>query len=195
MLYRSLCDSSVQYTYFTLPYAGKPEDLNNEASKFYITGTDEYSKYLVENFNRFNSIKGCNISMDRYFTSITLADWAITKHFSIVGTMHLDRKGIPKEIKSIEGREEKSTIYAYQSNGDAVLVSYVNKKKKGKKNIILTTMHTSVKVTKDQRVKPNVHTFYDHTKGGSRFNSQYNENEESEMDNQCSSVCFGYCSY
>ena len=36
MLYRSLCKSSIQYTYFTilLPCAGKPEDLNNEASKF-----------------------------------------------------------------------------------------------------------------------------------------------------------------
>ena len=31
-----------------LPHAGKPENLNNEASKFYITGADEYSKYLVE---------------------------------------------------------------------------------------------------------------------------------------------------
>ena len=103
MLYRSLCDSSVQYTYFTLPYAGKPEDLNIEARNFYITGTDEYSKYLVENFNRFNLIKGCNISVDRYFTSTTLlADWATTKHFSIVGTMRLDRKKIPKEIKSME---------------------------------------------------------------------------------------------
>ena len=80
--------------------------------------------------------------------------------------MRLDRKGIPEEIKSIEGREEKSTIYAYQSNGDAMLVSYVDKKKKGKKNIVvLKTMHTSVGVTKDQRVKPSVHTFYDHTKG------------------------------
>ena len=166
MLYRSLCDSSAQYTYFTLPYAGKPEDLNNESNKFYITGSDEYTKYLVENFNRFNSIKGYNISMDRYFTSVTLADWAKTKHFSIVGTMRLDRKGIPKEIKSMEWREEKSTIYACQSNGDGLLVSYVDNKKAGKKNIVvLTTMHTSVSVTKDQRVKPNVHTFYDHTKG------------------------------
>ena len=58
-------------------------------------------------------------------------------------------------------------IYAYQSNGDGLLVSYVNKKKVGKKNIVvLTTMHTSVSVTKDQRVKPNVHTFYDHNKVG-----------------------------
>ena len=172
MLYCSLCDSSAQYTYFTLPYAGNPEDLNNEASKFYITGTNEYSNFLAENFNRFSSIKSCNISMDRYFTSITLADWETTKHFSIAGTMLLDRKVIPKEIKSMEGREEKSTIYAYQSDGfqsdgNSLLVSYVDKKKAGKKNIVvLTTMHTSVSVTKDQRVKPNVHTFYGHTKGG-----------------------------
>ena len=27
-------------------------------------------------------------------------------------------------------------------------------------------MHNGVSVTKDQRVKPNIHTFYDHTKGG-----------------------------
>ena len=148
--------------------AGKPEDLNNEANAFYVTGTDEYSKYLVENFSCFNLIKDCNISVDCYFTSTTLlADWAITKHFSIVGTMCLDRKGIAKEIKSMEGREEKSTIYAYQSNGDSLLVSYVDKNKAGKKNIVvLTTMHTSVSVTKDQRVKPNVHTFYDQTKRG-----------------------------
>ena len=68
MLYRSLCDSSVQYTYFTLPCAGKPEDLNIEARNFYITGTDEYSKYLVENFNRFNSIK------------VVTSQWTVTLH-------------------------------------------------------------------------------------------------------------------
>ena len=80
--------------------------------------------------------------------------------------MRLDRKGIAKKIKSMGGREEKSTIYAYQSNGDGLLVCYVDKKKAGKKNIVvLTTMHTSVSVTKDQHVKPNVHTFYDHSKG------------------------------
>ena len=34
--------------------------------------------------------------MDRYFTSITLADWETAKFFSIVQTMRLDRKGINK---------------------------------------------------------------------------------------------------
>ena len=78
-----------------------------------------YSKYLVENFNRFSSIKDCNISI----TSITLADWATTKQFSIVGTIRLDRKGIPKEINSMDGREEKLTSYAYQRNCDGLLVT------------------------------------------------------------------------
>ena len=167
LLYRSLCDSSVQYTYYSLPYAGKPDDLTGDAGKYYITSTDQYSKYLVENFNKLNSIKSCNVSVDRYFTSITLADWATSHNFSIVGTMRLDRNGIPKEIKTLDGRQEKSTLYAYQKDGEAMLVFYVDKEKSGKRNVVvLTTMHNSVSVTKDQRVKPNVHTFYDHTKGG-----------------------------
>ena len=78
-----------------------------DAGKYYITGTDQYSKYLIENFNIFNSIKGSNVSMDRYFPSITLEDWAASHNFSIVGTMHLDRKGIPKEIKTLDSRQDK----------------------------------------------------------------------------------------
>ena len=55
----------------------------------------------------------------------------------------------------------------YQSNGDSLLVSHFDKKKAGKETItVLTTVNTSVTVTKNQRVKPNVHSFYDHTKGG-----------------------------
>lgn len=45
---------------------------------------------------------------------------------------------IPNEIKLTEGHEEKS-IYGYQSNDDALLVSYVDKKKTGKRNIVILT--------------------------------------------------------
>ena len=43
LLYLSICDSEVQYCYFTLPYAGKPEKIDDQhsASKLYVTGTDE----------------------------------------------------------------------------------------------------------------------------------------------------------
>ena len=48
-----------------------------------------------------------------------------------------------------------------------MLVSYIDKRQSGKKNVILlSTMHDNVKITKDQQKKPSVHTIYDHTKGG-----------------------------
>ena len=64
LLYSSLCDLSTSYTYFTLPYAGKPKEIAGEAAKFYVTGIDDYTKYLVTGFNQYNSIQGCNISTD-----------------------------------------------------------------------------------------------------------------------------------
>ena len=48
-----------------------------------------------------------------------------------------------------------------------MLLSYIDKKKKGKKNILaLTTMHNQVKLSVDERKKPHALVFYDHTKGG-----------------------------
>ena len=44
----------------------------HEASKYYISGTDEYTKYLENGVNHYNSIDGSNISMDRYFTLVTI---------------------------------------------------------------------------------------------------------------------------
>ena len=166
LLYRSLCHSTVTYTYFSLAYAGKPEVAGGNGVKFYITGTDEYTKYLVNGLSRYTSIQGRNISMDCYFTSVFLAEWALQKKFTIVCTMHYDRKGIPKEVKVIGNREEKSVLYVYHKEKNIMLASYIDKKKSGKKNaILLSTMHDSVKVANDQRKKPQIHSMYDHTKG------------------------------
>ena len=128
LLYRSLCDSSVWHTYYTLPYARKPEVRTGDSSKYYVTGTDEYTKYLLTEVSRFNSIEGCNISVDRYFTSVSLAEWGINHKFTIVGTMQHDREGIPKEMKSLKDREEKSTIFAHPSEKNIMMVLYIDKK-------------------------------------------------------------------
>ena len=56
--------------------------------------------------------------------------------------------------------------FAHGKDDDLMLVSYVDKKKSGKNNVVvLTSMHDNVRVTKDKRRKPQVHTFYDHKKG------------------------------
>ena len=48
-----------------------------------------------------------------------------------------------------------------------MLPSYIDKKKKGKKNTLaLTTMHNQVKLSVDEKKKPHALVFYGHTKGG-----------------------------
>ena len=157
LLYCSLCDASVPCTCYSLPYAGKPDVIDDEANKYYVTRTGNYAKYLVNGFCKFNKIKGCNISMDRYFTSVSLAKWVSENNFTIVGIMRFDCIGLPNE---------KSIKYLYQKDGNALLVSYIDKKNSGKKKIVvLSTMHSIVRVTKDEQKKPHVHSFYNHTKG------------------------------
>ena len=167
LIFRSLCDSTATYTYYTLPYTGKPEVAEGDTAKYYVTGTDAYTQYLVNEISNYSSIQGCSISLDRYFTSVSYAEWALEKKFTIVGTMRDDRKRIPKELKSVNDREEKLVLYVYHEEKNVMLVSYIDKKKSGKKNVIVfTTMHGKVKITNDQRKKPHVHVMYDHLKGG-----------------------------
>ena len=165
--YRSLCDASVLYTCYSLPYAGKPEDFSGDASKYYISGTNECTKYLVNEVTGYNSIQGCNISMYRYFTSVTLAEWALDHNFTIVGTMRQDWKGISKELKVMKNWDERFVLYVQDGEKNIMFVSYIVKKKSGQKNIIgLTTLHDIVKVSNDKRSKAQVLVMYDHAKGG-----------------------------
>ena len=105
--------------------------------------------------------------MDRYFTSVTIAQWALENKITIVGTMRLDRKGIPKEMKSLENREERSVLYVFGSDEKILLVLYIDKNKCGKGNVVVVrTLHDEVRVTKDDRKKKDIHKLYDHTKWG-----------------------------
>ena len=91
-MYRSLFDSATTYKHFSLMYGGKPENTDGSAGKYYVTGTNEYTRYLVNELPTDNTPQGCNISMDRYFNSVPLAAWAIEKKFTIIGSMHHDQK-------------------------------------------------------------------------------------------------------
>ena len=46
----------------------------------------------------------------------------LEKKITIVGTMRLDCKGIPKEIKSLENREERSVLCVVDSDEKILLV-------------------------------------------------------------------------
>lgn len=83
-------------------------------NKCYVSCTDEYTKYLVTQTSKYNKLIGTNISMYRSFTSVSVAKWALDEQsITIVGTMRHTRKGIPKELKMLDRREKKWTMYVY----------------------------------------------------------------------------------
>ena len=63
--------------------------------------------------------------MDQYFTLVSLAEWAMGHHFTIVGIMRYDHKVIPKEKKLLRGREVHSVrIPRQKGHGDAFLYQH-----------------------------------------------------------------------
>ena len=164
LLYRSLCDAKVPYTNSTLPHAGKPEVIG--ANDYHVTGCDEYTKWLVNNFQIYGTLQGQNISLDRYFTSVTLAEWCLERNTTIVGTLKSDQKGIPKEMKGVADREEKSTAFATPRMKKQCSYCTLTRRRKGKNILAIATMHNQVKLSVDERKKPHALVFYDHTKGG-----------------------------
>ena len=192
LLFRSLYDSKVQLTYVSLPYAGKPTGTPNS---YYVTGTDKYTEYLVSTaieLGERDCVKGRNISLDRYFTSMAIADWCLERNITITGTLKSDRKGIPKEMKAApkDGpvRDSKSTKWCY--NAKKVLLSYADEKKSGTKIFLaLTTMFDVMRVSKDQRKKPEPLVYYEGRRGcwccGSCVNWCFDEGQDKAMDTEC----------
>ena len=62
LLFKSLNSARYPYTYQSIVYAGKPESDPDE--RYYVTGTINYIKQLVENLGRYQNLQGRNISMD-----------------------------------------------------------------------------------------------------------------------------------
>ena len=76
-------------------------------SKDYAKRTNKYTKNLGTDFSNFNPMQSYNISMDRCFTSVTIANWALVKGFPDVDTMKQYWKVIPKKLKSMNSLKTK----------------------------------------------------------------------------------------
>ena len=98
------------------------------------------------------------------FTNVTFAHYLKEKKMTLVGTMRVNRKGIPKEPVEMQSRDDKDIKFVYANVDDMMLASHVVKKKSGKINtLLLNTMHDDVRCSRDQRKKTNIVCFYDKT--------------------------------
>lgn len=73
-----------------------------EAGPHYVQGVAKTMQQLVSRMMEKNNVEGRNISMDRLYTSIALAEWLLSRKITAVGTLNTNRVGIPQEMKTLE---------------------------------------------------------------------------------------------
>ena len=101
--------------------------------QYYIQGTEAIVHYLIETLSTNSSLAGRNISFDRLYASIPLAEWLLGKQFTCIRTMQLKRKGIPDELKETKNRELLSSEIYWDKSSPLSISPYVAKTSKGKK--------------------------------------------------------------
>ena len=114
LLYRSLCSASRPYIYFTNICAGKPTEISSE--QYIQEGNDEVVLSLANGLSRHDKLDGRNISMDRLYGSIPVANALLERNITVISTLNQNRKGLPDEIKNIKERREFSVKSCYETN-------------------------------------------------------------------------------
>ena len=148
--FRTLDSSRRPCIYYIVPYSEKPVEVTESHIKDMLT----LVKRIVEGYEQHGySLKGTNISMDRYYTSIPQAEWLHDKNITYIGTLNSNRKGLPKEIKETKGREENSWISCKSDKGEVTLNSYVVKTKSSSMRnvLLLQTTNPAHYVTQDDK--------------------------------------------
>ena len=173
ILFKSLNDSRFPFTYKSLVYAGKPKVQDN--TPYFISGTENYVKSLITRTQSDLPLEGRNISMDRLCTSISTAEWLLSKGITTVRTIMSNRIGLTDAAKITTGRETYSTrVFWEAEKGDINLSSYCVSSSTGKRNVlILSTVQPLLGVTTDDdKQKPTVYKLYDFMKRGTDIADQ-----------------------
>ncbi|KAJ4425527.1 hypothetical protein ANN_27721 [Periplaneta americana] len=162
-------------------YAGKDERPAEERS----------AKAVVRRLVKPLEGTGRNVTTDRYYTSIELAEELYNDDkLTLVGTLKSNRKHIPEELKKTQGRELYSSRFLFTDpktgKAPVTLVSYITRLKPTKNLLLLSTQHNDRKVDEStEKKKTDVNLYYNETKGAytertvsSEFDSIAHEDDE-----------------
>ena len=87
LLFKSINCARYPYTYQSHVYSGKRV---GDPSCHYVHGSDSYIRYLVTKRSDMQSLRGRNISIDRLYTSISIARWLLDNQVTMLGTLMLN---------------------------------------------------------------------------------------------------------
>ena len=148
-----LCDSSTSYALNVQVYTGRRDGEQVERNQ---------GQRIVHDLVEVIRGTGRNVTVDNFFTSVTLARQLQAKKLSLVGTMRSNKREIPPEFLASKDRPVYSSIFGHQNQ--LTLVSYVPKKNKAV--IVLSSMHTDAGISDRPDKKPEIIMWYNQTKGG-----------------------------
>lgn len=145
-------DSETHYCYNAEVYTGR-EERNKDVG---------FSESVVTQLVSPLYKSGRNVTMDRFFTSISLAEKLLENKLTCVGTLMSNRTGLPLALlpAAAAKRLTGSSIFAHQ--GKLTVVSY--HPKKSKTILLLSTLHKDHAI--DESGKPEIVTYYNKTKSG-----------------------------
>jgi hypothetical protein len=166
ILYRSLNDALVAYTYQVHVCAGKPA---GEPTEHYVQGAAmTIVKCLDAYIAQGNEVKGRNLTIDRGYSHFDAVQHICEKfQMTVVGTICPNRKGLPKHFRDPRGRKLGDYQVLFDTDSNINIHSEIVKKKSGKLNnvLLISTVVPILGLTKDNQ-KPALTNLYNITMGG-----------------------------
>ena len=136
-----LCDSITGYVYNLLVYFGKDTSYNPRMDR--DSGqAEKVFEYLLRPLG-----PGHHVFADRYYTTEKLIRYLIAKKTHYTGTLNLNRKGFPLELKTLNLGHREARWYR-SNDGNILSVMWKDKKgkaKKEKKPVVVVSTQASVK--------------------------------------------------
>ncbi|XP_067142487.1 LOW QUALITY PROTEIN: piggyBac transposable element-derived protein 4-like [Centruroides vittatus] len=145
-------DVNSKYVINDIPYLGKGTDPQKQPlATFFVKKITS----ILHGTNR-------NITMDNWFTSVSLADELLKSPYNLtlVGTLRSNKREIPEKLKNSKLCAFGTSIFCY--DGNKTLVSY--KAKSNKIVYVLSTTHDQPNINENTG-KPQIIHFYNSTKG------------------------------
>lgn len=157
ILFRTVADANYRYLWKAWPYSGRPEAPDLSPPRVQLDGVLETVHYLVQDVKG----TGRNITLDRFYTSVPLAEELAAERLTVVGTLNKNRRFLPSELTNPRGRQPGTSMFAFRNT--VMLVSHCPKPKKVV--LALSTQHDRPMVDSKTK-KPEVILYYNTTKGG-----------------------------
>ena len=157
ILFRTAADANQRYFWKLWPYSGRPEVPEQAPPFVQLDCVNETVRYLLQEVMG----SGRNVTLDRFYTSVPLAEELADARLTVVGTLNKNKRLLPAELVTPQNREPGSSMFAFR-NG-VTLTSHCPKPRKVV--MALSTQHEASMVDAKTK-KPEIILYYNSTKGG-----------------------------